>query len=161
DDRGREAQLLELRRLVGNRPERTADAALLVVEVAAEAGDAADPEREVELVLLLEPLLLAFGEDAVAEVLSFARGDRRMRDRVQIAMEPDHRGARHGEVERRGAALDHFAKERFDGRHRRAKSRLRATARGACFLRPSRRERQLCVARGGSETPRATQMYAR
>jgi hypothetical protein len=49
DDRRRQAELMELRRLMGNRPERAADAALLVVHVAAETGDAADAEREVQL----------------------------------------------------------------------------------------------------------------
>src|SRR5262245_48481974 len=109
---------------MGNRTEGTAEAALLVVEVAAEPGDATAAEREVELRLLLEPLLLALGEEAIAEVLRVARRERRMGDRRQLAVQADHRRARRRQVQVGRAPLDHFTQEGFDGRHRRSKSML-------------------------------------
>src|SRR5438034_144794 len=52
-----------------NGPHRAA----LGEDVAAEAREAADPEREVELHRLFEALFLRIGEDAVDEILGFRR----------------------------------------------------------------------------------------
>jgi hypothetical protein len=120
---------------MGNRAESAAETALLVVQVAAEARDALDAEREVELALLLEALLLPLRDEAVAEVLRVARGERRVRDRHELAVQADHRRAGGRQVQVGRAALHHLAKECFYGRHRRRESRLCATARGTCGLR--------------------------
>ena len=66
-------ELLEAADLLGNLPVDRADRPLLVEEVAAEPGDAADAEREVELERLLEALLLRVGQHAVGQRLGVGR----------------------------------------------------------------------------------------
>ncbi len=67
------------------------DGAALVEDVAAEAGDAADAEREVELERLLEPLLLRVGEDAVGQRLGLGRPEHRQVERPQVPVHADLR----------------------------------------------------------------------
>ena len=52
--------------------------AALVEDVGAEAGQALDAEREVDLEVLLEPVLLVVGEDRVGELLGLGRRQRRL-----------------------------------------------------------------------------------
>src|SRR5262245_9761765 len=107
--------------------EGPAHRALLEVEVAAEATHALDAEREVELALLLEFLLLGLREEAVGEVLRVGPAERRMRQRDQLAVEPDHRRAARRQVQVRRTALDPLAQERLDAGHGARESRQRAT----------------------------------
>ena len=60
--------------MVRNAP---ADRAALHEDVGAEAREALHAEREVELVVLLELVLLRVGEDRVAELLGLDRRERR------------------------------------------------------------------------------------
>ena len=72
DDR-RQAELLEGLDLERDRAERAGDGAALHEDVGAEAREAVHAEREVELVVLLELVLLRVGEDRVAELLRLRR----------------------------------------------------------------------------------------
>src|SRR5205823_4689403 len=56
-----------------NHAVHRADGAALAEDVAAEAGEAADAEREIELVALFEALLLRISEDAVDKLLGVGR----------------------------------------------------------------------------------------
>src|SRR5438552_6603462 len=125
--RGRQPEGLELRRLVGDHAECPAHRALLEVEVAAEAAHPLDSEREVELALLLEFLLLGLREEAVGQVLGVGRAERRMGQGEQPAVQADHRWAVRGEMEVRRPPLDHLAQEGLDGWHGARESRGRAT----------------------------------
>ena len=69
----RQSQILEAFDLFGNQPVDRAHRAALVEHVRAEARDASNPEREVELQRLFEPLLLRVGHDAVRELLRLGR----------------------------------------------------------------------------------------
>ena len=73
----------KLRIFSGNQPVDRADRAALVEHVAAEARQALDAEREVELERLLEALLLRVGEHAVGELLRV--GGRQVRARRAAA----------------------------------------------------------------------------
>ena len=73
DDR-RQPELVEARDLERDEAVDAADRAALVEDVAAEAGEALDAEREVELQRLLEPLLLRVGEHAVDEAFGVGGG---------------------------------------------------------------------------------------
>ena len=66
DDR-RQAEVLEGPHVEGNHPDDHRHAAALLEHVAAEPGQVLDAEREVELVLGLEALLLVFGEHRVGQ----------------------------------------------------------------------------------------------
>jgi len=55
------------------------------------------------------------------------RGERRMGQREQLAVEADHRRAVGREVEIRRPPLDHLVQEGLDGRHGARESRGRAT----------------------------------
>ena len=67
DDVG-EAELLERLDVERDLPDHHRHAAALLEAVAAEAREVLDAEREVELVLRLEPLLLVLGQDRVGEL---------------------------------------------------------------------------------------------
>ena len=64
DDR-RQAELAEAADLVGDLAEDGGDGAALVEDVGAEAGQPLDAEGEVDLEVLLQPVLLGVGEDRV------------------------------------------------------------------------------------------------
>ena len=69
----RQAELAEAPDLLGNQPVDGADRAALVEDVAAEAREAVDAEREVELQRLFEALLLRVGQHAVDQLLGLGR----------------------------------------------------------------------------------------
>ena len=69
----RQAELVEAADLLGDQPVDGGDRAALVEHVAAEARQAADAEREVELERLLEALLLRVGQHAVGQLLGLGR----------------------------------------------------------------------------------------
>src|SRR5262249_57457364 len=76
-------------------------------EVAGEATQALRGEREVELAVLLELLLLRLGEDAVAELPRVGVGERRVGERSELAVHADQRRAVLGHVQIGGARLPH------------------------------------------------------
>ena len=71
-------ELLERLDLVRDEAEGRADRLPLEVDVHAEAGEAGNRMREVELALDLEVLLLLAREDAVEELLRVIRRERRV-----------------------------------------------------------------------------------
>ena len=77
--------------VLGNDAVDGGDGAALVEDVAAEARDAADAEREVELERLLEPLLLSVGQHAVGERLGVGGAERRQVEDLQLAVDADLR----------------------------------------------------------------------
>ena len=107
DDR-RQPELLEAEDLVGDLPEDAGDRAALVEDVGAEAGEALDAEGEVELEVLLEPVLLVVGQDRVRELLGLRHRQRRIGKRDQLPVQPDHRGASWSSDGGRTPHLDHL-----------------------------------------------------
>ena len=91
----RQAQFLEAAHLLGNQTVDRRHGATLIEDVAAEAADPTDAEREVEFLALLEPLLLRVGADAVGQLLGLGGRQRRQLERHQLAVHPHgRRGAR-------------------------------------------------------------------
>src|SRR5262249_59380103 len=85
----RKPELVERADLVGDDADRAADGAALAIDVAAEACEALDPEREVELVLFLELLLLALVQDAIGQPLGvLRRQDLELVELVEAAVDP-------------------------------------------------------------------------
>ena len=105
-DDGRDAELLEAEDLVGDLPEDRRDGAALHEDVAAEAREALHAEGEVELEVLLEAVLLDVRQDRVAELLRLRDGQRGVVQRLDVAVDPDHRRRIRRDVEVRAAALD-------------------------------------------------------
>src|SRR5205085_4220752 len=88
------------------------DAAALLEAVAAEAGEVLDAEREIELVLHLEPLLLVFREDAIGELQRVLGRHHELEVRVlDLAVDAELGALAGGDVEIRGVALDHLLEE--------------------------------------------------
>src|SRR5690606_26753377 len=71
----------------------------LAIDVAAEAGEAADGEGEIELVFFLESVLLRLGEDGVAELLRLLGLQRRRVQRNELAVDAQLRGRPDGDVQ--------------------------------------------------------------
>src|SRR4029453_15040913 len=90
DHRG-QPEIAEALDTLGGEAEDGRDRAALFEYVAAEARDAADAEREVELERLLEPLLLLVGEHAVGERLRLGRAQRRQVEPLHCPRPPDLR----------------------------------------------------------------------
>ena len=88
---GGSAELVERLDLLGDDAVDGRDGAALVEHVAAEAREAADAEREVELQRLLEALLLRVGQHAVGQRLRLGRPERRQVERLQLAVHADLR----------------------------------------------------------------------
>src|SRR6516164_2849306 len=88
----RQPELLERADLVRDDADRAADGAALSIDVAAEPRETLDTEREVELVLFLELLLLALVQDAVGEPLGvLRRQDLELVELVEAAVDADLR----------------------------------------------------------------------
>jgi len=102
----RQSKLVEALDLLGDDAVNRRDGAALVEDVAAEARDAADAEREVELQRLLEPLLLQIGQDAVGQRLGAGCVERRQIQRLQVAMDADLRRRVGGDMQVRPVVLD-------------------------------------------------------
>jgi hypothetical protein len=91
-EHGRQAELLQLRDLVGNPPEGSRDRAALEEAVDAEAGNARNRVGEVELLARLEPLPLVVVEQAVDGVPGLLRGEARVAlHRDDPPTDPDRR----------------------------------------------------------------------
>ena len=87
----RQPELAEPLDRFGDDPIHGRNRPALVEDVAAEAREAADAEREVELQRLLEPLLLRIGEHAVGEPFRLGRPESRQVERLQLAVDADLR----------------------------------------------------------------------
>ena len=110
DDR-RQTQLLEAEDLVGNLPVDAADRAALHEVVGPEAGQALDAEREVELEVLLEAVLLGVGQNRVGELLGLGDRQRRVRERDELAVQAHHRRRLCRQMEVGSPHLDHLLQE--------------------------------------------------
>ena len=116
----RDAELAEAEDLVGDLAEDGRDGAALQEAVAAEAREALDAEGEVELELFLEAVLLDVREDRVGELLRLGDGQRRVVERDQIPVHPDHRGRVRRDVEVGPTPLDERLEELVQGHRHRA-----------------------------------------
>ncbi len=67
-ENGRQPQFLEGHDIEGNQSNRQRHTAALAISVAAEARQVLNPEREIQLVLLFEPFLLALGQDRIGQL---------------------------------------------------------------------------------------------
>ena len=112
----RQVQLLEAADLLGNQPVDGADRAALVEHVDAEAGQALDAEREVELERLLESLLLGVGEHAVGELLRLRRVQVGTGQPHQVSVDTHLRRSGGGDMEVRALHL-HQRVQQFRQRH--------------------------------------------
>ena len=111
----RNAELAEAEDLVGDLPEDGRHGAALQEAVAAEAREALDAEGEVELELFLEPVLLDVGQDRVGELLRLGNRERRVVERDELAVHPDHGRRVRRDVKVRSPALDERLEELMQG----------------------------------------------
>ena len=102
----RQAELAKAADLVRDQPERRRQRAALVEHVAAEAREALDAEREVDLEVLLELVLLVVGEDRIDHLLGLGRRELLLVERTQHAVDPDLGRRVGGEVEVGSPAFD-------------------------------------------------------
>ncbi len=77
-DRRRQTELPEAEDLVGDPPEGAGHRAALHEDVGAEPRQTLDAERDVELEVLLETVLLGVGQDGVGQLLGVDRRQRRV-----------------------------------------------------------------------------------
>ena len=112
----RQVQLLEAADLLRNQPVDRADRAALIEHVHAEARQALDAEREVELQRLLESLLLRVGQHAVGELLGFRRIHVSARQPHEVSVDTHLRRCGGGDMEVRALHLHHRVQQ-FRQRH--------------------------------------------
>ena len=94
-------------------PDHHRDAAALLEAVAAEAREVLDAEREVELVLHLEPLLLVLGQHRVRELQRVLGREHVFDVRVRdVAVDAQLGALAGGDVQVRRVALDHLLEQR-------------------------------------------------
>ena len=92
NDRG-QPQGVEPFDLPGNRTEDSRHRAALMEDVAAETRQALQTEREVELEIFFEAVLLHVGKHAVRQRLGVRRGERRHVQRAQLSVDAHARRA--------------------------------------------------------------------
>ena len=113
--RGGDAQLLERLQLGGDETKGGADGLALEVDVDAEAREAGDRVREVELALQLEVLLLLAREDAVEELLCLlGRECRELLEPLDVPAHANDRGSPRRHMEIGGIALHHVFEQLID-----------------------------------------------
>ncbi len=122
---GRQPEFPQPTDLLRDQTEDGPHGAPLAEDVAAEPREAPDPEREVELELLLEPLLLRVAQHAVDEALGVGRRQVVGRQPLEFAVDPDlgRRPAR--DVEVRRPHLEHPLQQFRQRRHQRLRRRAR------------------------------------
>src|SRR5207302_10812993 len=81
--------------------------AALIENVRAEAGQPFDAEREVELEIFFEAMLLRVSENGIRELFRLRRRQRRHVQRRELAVDPNLRRGVGSDVQIRAAALDH------------------------------------------------------
>ncbi len=93
-------------------PDHHGHAPALLEAVAAKPGEILNPEREIELVLLLEPLLLIFGQHRIGDLQGFlGRQGTFVRRIGDFAVDPELRPLACGDVQVRGVPFDHFLEQ--------------------------------------------------
>ena len=111
DTIGGQSQGVETLDFPGNRTEDRGDRAALMEDVAAEARQALQAEREVELEVFFQAVLLHVGEHAVRQRLGVRRGERRHVQRTQLAVHAHARRAVGGKVQVAAPHFDHLLQE--------------------------------------------------
>ncbi len=106
-DHGRQAQLLKGQDLEGNGSKRARHRAALHEDVRAKARQPLHAERQVELVVFFELVLLGVGENRVAKLLRFDRGERWRLQLNQFTVDAQLRRRAGGDVQIARALLDH------------------------------------------------------
>jgi len=113
----RKAQVLEVRRLVRDPPQRGRDVAALVKCIDAEAADAGTPEGEVDFELALERLELLFAHRAPDERQRVPGTERaHARYGAQLTVDTNHRWHSGGQVQVARAMVDRIAQHLLDRR---------------------------------------------
>jgi hypothetical protein len=102
-----ETELLEGEDLERNGAERAGHRAALHEDVGAKARQALHAEREIELVVFFELVLLRVGENRIAELFGLDRRERRGLQRHQVSVDAQLRRTAGGDVEVGSALLDH------------------------------------------------------
>ena len=111
DDR-RQAQRLERFDLVRDRAEHRTDSAFLVEKVRTETRHPLKPEREVQLEVFLESVLLCVREHRVREPLRVSRGQRPVFGQLpEVPVHAHLRGGVGGKVQVGAAGVRHFAEQ--------------------------------------------------
>ena len=111
----RQAELLERLQLLRDDAEGGAERAALEVDVDAEAGEAGNRVRGVDLALDLELLLLLGREHAVEQLLRDVRGQRRNAlEALELAADANRGRRPHRQVEVGRAARDHCLEQLVD-----------------------------------------------
>ena len=133
----RQAELAEAADLVGDLPEGGGDRAALVEDVRPEARQPLDAEREVELEILFQAVLLIVRQDRVGDLLGLGRGERREIERLEHAVDANLRRGVGRDVEIRPALLDHRLQHRVQSRRHSLLRKAFATrnVRGECTRR--------------------------
>jgi hypothetical protein len=122
--RARQVQLLERLQLLGDDAERRPERLALEVDVDAEASEAGNGVRGVDLPLDLELLLLLGREDAVEQLLRVLGGQHRSAfEALELTADADRGRCPHRQVEVRGAARDHRLEEVVDRSNRSGRRR--------------------------------------
>ena len=118
-ERARQVQLLERLQLLRDDAEGGAERLALEVDVDAEAGEAGNRMRGVDLPLDLELLLLLRREDAVEQLLGVLGGQHGSAvEALELTADADRRRRPHREVEVGGAPRDHRLEEVVDRSNR-------------------------------------------
>src|SRR5580704_4514069 len=107
-DHLRQSESFEALDLPWNRTEHSSHGAALVENIAAEARQALQTEREVELEAFFEPMLLRVSEHRIGQRLRVCRGERRHIERTQLAVHANARWTVGRKMKVTASHLDHF-----------------------------------------------------
>ena len=103
----RQAELAKTADLVRNLPEGRGDRAALMKDVGPEAGQTLDAEREVELEILFQAVLLVVRQDRIGDLFGLGGRERRKIERLENAVDANLRRRVGRDVEIRPPLLDH------------------------------------------------------
>jgi len=104
---GGQAELVERLDLERNQSKDGRCSAALVEDVGAEASQAFQSERKIELEAFLEAVLLRIGHDAVGQLLGFGRRQLRQVERHQVSVDAHLRRRIGGDMEVAASHLQH------------------------------------------------------
>jgi hypothetical protein len=89
-------------------PENAGHGAALIEQISPEARDALDPKGKVEFEILLKPVLLGIGQDAVSELFRVrSTQGRNIFQGLEVTMKTNARRGVGGDVEVGPARIDH------------------------------------------------------
>jgi hypothetical protein len=111
-DDGRQPQILETEDLEGDRADRHRHASALTEDVPSKARELRNGEREVELGVLLEALLLLLRQNRVGELLGVLRAELLSFESHHPTVDAQLRTLAYADVQVRGASGDHLLEQR-------------------------------------------------